>query len=185
MISQTGGVCLSTSFKKLLKLKSLDISNNEINDFGIDYILSSITHNLQCLDISSNEYTHVESITNISLLTNLLELKIRYSNIGIGVEEFASYLSNMVHLTSLDITGNSLRNNGLITIIKNLPNLKSIKLCGNSIDDNGIIWLAEHIKLMPALVEIDLAWNNATNSSFDMLERSKVTIIGRNTNDDL
>lgn len=190
MITQTGAVSISTCLKKMSKLKSLDISNNEINDFGIDYLLSSVTPYLQSLDISSNNYTHVESIRNISLLTNLLDLKIRYNDTEcVGSTELVSYFSNMFHLTSLDITGNSLRNNGLqylIGVIKHFPNMRIVKLCCNSIGDQGVIGLVENIKSMPSLVELDLSWNQIHNSVFAILESSvgsNVKIIGRTSND--
>ena len=160
-IKETSSISLALKNNK--NLTELSLHNNQIDDIGLKELLSSISGipTLQTLDISSNEYT---SVNDISVLTNLVHLNIRYNNNNIWRKRSSDMIcfSKMHRLTFLDITGNSLKDSGLKTLLstlKNLPNLKILKLGSNGISNEGVIALTHIIKTMPSLLEIDLSWN--------------------------
>lgn len=158
---------LSLFFKNNKSLTDLSLNNNKIDNNGIKELFLYLVNipNLQRLNISSNDYT---SITDISLLTNLVHLNIQY-NIWRKYSEMICF-SKMHKLTFLDITGNSLKDSGLkllLSTLKNLSNLKILKLGSNKISNQGIITLIDSIQTMKSLVEIDLSWNNIVWNEID------------------
>ena len=122
-ISKTSSLCLF--FKNNKSLTDLSLNNNKIDNIGIKEVFLSLVNipSLQRLNISSNNYT---SITDISLLTNLVYLNIQY-NIWEKYSEMICF-SKMYQLTFLDITGNSLEDSGLKSLLSTLKNLSNLKI---------------------------------------------------------
>ncbi len=127
-----------SELSSLVKLKKLDISENELQNlddvyYGINGIEDLIS--LESINFSGNPH-----LTNISILNSLQNLKLIFgANCGVSN---TPVLSSLYKLTNLDLSGNNMSVPPNLTDNVNLVylnmNLNSIEVIDNFIDHNNV-----------------------------------------------
>ncbi|KAL1111085.1 hypothetical protein V6Z11_D02G033500 [Gossypium hirsutum] len=151
---------LNTSmFLPFEELKSLYLSGNAISGFGK---LSSTLSNLEILDLSEN-------YLNDSILLSLSELSsLRYLDLSYNRFERSSHprgfqwLSRLIKLETLDLSGNSLKNSILLHM-RNLSSLKTLSLRRNQL--GGKLLHIQELNHLANLKYLDLSWNRIESIS--------------------
>ena len=137
-------------------LKSFDISINDLDRIGVDYIAKTIPHMLQLEVLTLFDNSHIQRGGAVSLLSALCDhnaLKyLNFSMTNIGKEDcdqLAQLLSSSQCLETLYIHSNSLSSDSITELVHALshPNcsLKTLDLSLNPIGDEGAAALAQSI----------------------------------------
>ena len=179
-------LAIAEGLKNALNLKYLDLSHNNIEEIGITSLASTLqrcTH-LQYLDLSYNRIRAAEAlnyllkpdIEAISTVRTPRHLyypaqasgchKLPWKQVllfqcNLDIDKIA-YFPNKIQLEYLDLSRNSLGNEGATKLAQSLKHftlLQTLTLSLNAIGDDGIIALAEGIKHSSSLHVLDLSWN--------------------------
>ena len=138
------------------RISRLNLSKNNLGDSGTEILINSIikSYSLISLNISSNGITCKggEAIFKKMILQNsLLDFNIstlegsnknRNRLTSLGIKDIILYLKNNFLIEFLNISGNSLKNEGFILLCKGLnenQSLNSLKISQNEIEEKGII----------------------------------------------
>jgi hypothetical protein len=89
---------------------------------------------------------------------NTKKLSLEYNNID---NELISKIEND-HITDLDISFNSISDEGLFSICNNLPNLTSLNLESNNICDLSIVYICLYLKEKSKILNLNLKDNKIT-----------------------
>lgn len=155
---------IPSSLTLLPLLKSLNISNNSINNYSN---LSSLTH-LEELSISGNALIQVPS--EISALFNLKTLNISNN----ALTQFSA-LNGLSNLEWLSLENNALQN--VPSEIGNLQNLIHLNLGYNKLSANFSV-----IALLPKLEQLWLNHNNITAFPLDLLPLPQLMCLSLQSN---
>lgn len=114
---------------------------------------------LNHLDLSLNDFGHVQIPEFIGSLSNLKYLNLSNANFRGTIP---NHLGNLSHLESLDLSGNgySLRANNLVWLY-GLSSLKVLNMNGVDVS-NSVNWLGA-VNMLPSLVELHLVFCKLTN----------------------
>ena len=147
-ITSTGMASLGTSISGVINLKILALGNNVLGDPGIIYLSNALHYNkqLQFLDLSKNQFTHVSACYLASVLTQLSLLKV------------------------LKIGENSIKDEGFSIIIKAVTyNLEELDINNIEISAVGLAKLCECLLSLKKLEYLNLDYNNINQKSSTML----------------
>jgi Ran GTPase-activating protein (RanGAP) involved in mRNA processing and transport len=172
------GITMNDSIRLASALKLSNITNLRIYSSGIDdekcrVLCNSLLNlkTLQHLDFSHNNIGDygARGVAKL-ILTNQIETLI-LSNNEIGVEGgvvFGKALSKNQHLKHLELSLNSLQDEGASKLIDGLLHNKSLcklGLAGNGLGSNSVVAVASILKLnKPELFYVDLSCNKLENN---------------------
>ena len=163
-------------FKQLAKLKNLKnliLSNNEMRDYNVKYLIGP--YGLESLDISYNNLTSI-ALTSIAKFIRLKSLILKVNQFGVFYEDeegkvqdyydtFKQFLQ-LEMLESLNMDYNNIKSNMLEFLVE-LKNLKTLSLRHNSIDDDAI----EYFTHLNQLKELKIGANDFQYHRFDFLHK--------------
>ena len=152
------------------RIARLNLSKNNLGDIGAEIIINSVkkSYSLISLNISSNGITckggeavfkrmiHQRSLLDFNIST-LEGSKNRNRLTSSGIKDIIIYLKNNFLIEFLNISGNSLKNEGFILLCKGLnynQSLNSLKIAHNEIEEKGIIQGLKNIKITIAKLSI-------------------------------
>ena len=141
---------------KNCKIKEIDISGNRING----EILKPLENNSNILLEYLNANKCIIDIKTFSFLSNIKTKKLCLENNNID-NDFISKLTND-YITHLDISFNSISDEGLFSICNNLPNLISLNLENNNICDLSMVYICLYIKEKSKILKLNLKDNKIT-----------------------
>ena len=159
------------------RIARLNLSKNNLGDIGAEILINSIinSNSLISLNISSNGITnkggeavfkkifYQQSILDFNISTLEGSNKNRNRLTFLGIKDIILYLKNNFLIEFLNISGNSLKNEGFILICKGLnenQSLNSLKISQNEIEEKGIIQGLNYIKLsISKLINLDISKN--------------------------
>ena len=165
----TGTVELLQKVETITNLKTLNISNNGLNDEAAHGIAIFLSHNPQLreLDLSYNNLKAEGFIKICNGMTSLRRLtKLNISNNNINKEaahDIAVVLSQNHLLEELDLSYNILEKFGLFWIlssIKNFMNLIKLNICNTGVTDTATDDITTILDKNKKLKELDLSHNN-------------------------
>ncbi|KAL4272146.1 hypothetical protein GQ457_13G028960 [Hibiscus cannabinus] len=157
--SDKGWYLNASLFLPFVELKSLYLSGNAIagciENEGFEK-LSSILSNLEILDLSDN-YLNDSIMLSLSELSSLRYLNLAYNQLeGSSHRNGFQWLSRLSNLETLDLSGNSLKNN-IMFHMNGLSSLKTLSLGGNLLKGN--LLHIQGLENLTNLKELDLSWN--------------------------
>ena len=159
------------------RISRLNLSKNNLGDLGIELLVNSIknSYSLISLNISSNgitckggETVFKNLITQQSLIDfniSTLEGSNRNRNrlTSSGIKDIISYLKKNYLVEFLNLSGNSIKNEGFILVCKGLnlnQSLYSLKTSQNEIEEKGFIQGLKYIKTsITKLAVLDISKN--------------------------
>jgi uncharacterized protein (TIGR02996 family) len=142
-------------------IQALDLSGNFLDDADVaQMIRTGFLNRLTGLDLGNNEL-HASTLTELarsSHLDQLTDLNLSLNGInGAGMTP----LNGLPHLTSLNLNGNRICDQGLRALLLSatfIKHLTELRLDGNGITVNGIESLSDCAR-MGSLTVLDLSWN--------------------------
>ena len=168
------------------RIARLNLSKNNLGDIGAELLVNSIknSNSLISLNISSNGITckggeavfkrmiHQQSLLDFNIST-LEGSKNRNRLTSLGIKDIFLYLKNNFLIEFLNISGNSLKNEGFILLCKGLnenQSLNSLKIAQNEIEEKGIIQGLKYIKIViPKLSVLDISKNKIMDQGLIIL----------------
>ena len=168
------------------RIARLNLSKNNLGDIGAELLVNSIknSNSLISLNISSNGITckggeavfkrmiHQQSLLDFNIST-LEGSKNRNRLTSLGIKDIFLYLKNNFLIEFLNISGNSLKNEGFILLCKGLnenQSLNSLKIAQNEIEEKGIIQGLKYIKIIiPKLSVLDISKNKIMDQGLIIL----------------
>ena len=135
------------------RISRLNLTKNNIGDIGVEILVNSLKDSvsLVSLNITSNSISYRGGIIIFNTFENqksIIDLNIssiegsnRNRITSVGLKEIKSYLTKNIFIESLNIAGNSIRNEGFILLCKGLKNnisLQVIDISNNDIHEKGI-----------------------------------------------
>lgn len=154
------------------RLRSLNISYNEISDTNMNNVVEALYYNktIQSLDISNNELTFciTENLAHaLCYNSNLSLLALGSNSIGDeGAIHLASALKQNMTLTSLYLRDNLITNDGAVAIADALERnkvLRKLDLSMNDISDKGVSTLCNAFYIKNALKVLFIVFNPVEN----------------------
>ena len=169
------------------RLARLDLARNNIGNLGVEILVNSLKNSktLVYLNLSSNSITHkggknifssfIKQQSIIDLNLSSIEGSNRNRITEIGIEDIPSYLNNNHFIETLNLSGNSIKNEGFILICQGLQKnqtLLNLDISNNSINEKGIkkgfdIIIAS--KITGALVNLNICNNHLANAGLEIL----------------
>ena len=143
-------------YNKNCNISDIDISGNKINGETLNPITKNRKIELNSL-IVNKCIIDLKTFINLSNI-NTKKLSLVNNNLD---NEFISKLKNP-YINELNISYNSISNDGLFSICKNLPNLQKLNLANNNICDFSIIYICLYIKKYNKLISLNLKDNKIT-----------------------
>ena len=143
-------------YNKNCNISDIDISGNKINGDTLNPITKNRKIELNSL-IANKCIIDLKTFINLSNI-NTKKLSLVNNNLD---NEYISKLENP-YINELNISHNSISNDGLFSICKNLPNLQKLNLANNNICDFSIIYICLYIKKYNKLISLNLKDNKIT-----------------------
>ena len=183
-ISHKGGNILFTSFINQQSVISLDISSHEgvnrnrLTSKGIKQIIKFLEKNLfvENLNISGNSLNN----EGFELICKGLNKNITLRELGIGNNDINEQgLKNCLKyiettkIISLNLSGNKIRDEGLIIFTNNLrhfPELKKLNISNCSIEYKGFKELLKILQNVRRIESLDVSNNKLSNEKFEELK---------------
>lgn len=160
-----------------LDTEALDLSGNQLQS-----ILASplgFYTALRYLDLSTNEISFLQPGV-FQALPHLEHLSLAHNRLAVGTALSAGGLGPLPHVTSLDLSGNSLYSGLVEQLLGEAPGLRSLSLA-----ENSLTRLSRHTFLgMPALERLDLHSNvlmDIEDGAFEALPRLAHLNLSRNS----
>ena len=169
------------------RLARLDLTRNNIGDFGVEILVNSLknTNSLLYLNLSSNSITHkggqiifnsfINQQSIIDLNLSSLEGSNRNRITGLGLQDIPIYLNHNYFIEKLNLSGNSIRNEGFILICQGLQKnqtLQSLDISNNSINEKGVkkgFELISTYKLLGSIINFNISNNPLTNVGIEII----------------
>ena len=161
------------------RIARLNLTKNNIGDRGLEILINSIKNSISLvsLNLTSNSITYkggnilFESFINqqsiIDLNISSLEGRNRNRLTSQGLKYIELYLINNAFIEILNLSGNSIRNEGFILICKGLKNyhqsLKHLDVSNNDIHEKGLKQGLEFInnsKIYTKIYNLNISNNN-------------------------
>lgn len=169
--------------KDLRQKESLYVSNSIATPEAIDNLNFTIKHNSKflksifcvgCFKHNQAEvYLGKVTLSLILNCPNIINLSITDSNLDeTSIPNIIKIIEFMKSLKILDLSGNSLKENGVKLLgesLKNNKNLVSLNLNNNKIENNGGFYLADSLIKNNALEKLFLAGNRINENSLSSL----------------
>ncbi|XP_045413263.1 transforming growth factor beta activator LRRC32 [Lemur catta] len=160
-----------------LDTEALDLSGNQLQS-----ILASplgFYTALRHLDLSTNEISFLQPGV-FQALPHLEHLSLAHNRLAVGTALSAGGLGPLPHVTSLDLSGNSLYSGLVERLLGEAPSLRSLSLA-----ENSLTRLSRHtFRGMPALERLDLHSNvlmDIEDGAFEALPRLAHLNLSRNS----
>ena len=141
---------------KNCNIKELIISNNKLTGEIMKPLENNPSISLDNLNVNKCNLD-VKTFSFLSKI-NTKKLSLEYNNID---NELISKIEND-HITDLDISFNSISDEGLFSICNNLPNLTSLNLESNNICDLSIVYICLYLKEKSKILNLNLKDNKIT-----------------------
>ncbi|XP_008261952.3 transforming growth factor beta activator LRRC32 [Oryctolagus cuniculus] len=161
----------------LADIETLDLSGNQLRSVlasPLDFYTS-----LRHLDLSANEISFLQPGV-FQALPQLQHLNLAHNRLAAGTALSAGSLSPLPHVTSLDLSGNSLYSGLLEQLLGEAPHLHSLSLAENSLTRLG----RRTFRGLPALERLDLHSNvlmDIEDGAFEALPRLAHLNLSRNS----
>ena len=147
-------------------IEELNLSNNAINNNGINIIAENLIHcpEIKQIKLGGNYITEFESIRDISNCKKLTLIDINTNMFGdAGAISFANAIVNCENISRIILNNNDIGPNGinrLAEVFENFRYLTSINLSSNRLSSSGITILARHLKKYSRLFSLDISYNH-------------------------
>lgn len=151
---------------KLVNLRNLDVSFNELDDQGAEDLVNTIIglDKLTKLNLCGN---NIRSIAiSPTGFKHLKVLDISFNELGgSGTEYIANLLKSNSTITKLELAHNNIMDNGICKISKALETNQSLQVLGlsyNLVTADGFQILIKAITLHPAMTGIEFSFNHVS-----------------------
>ena len=141
---------------KNCNIKDIDISGNKLTG----EILKPLEKNTKIEIDNLNANKCIIDIKFFSFISHIKTRKISLENNNID-NEFISKLNNN-YITGINLSFNSISDEGLFSICNNLPNLITLNLENNNICDLSIVYICLYIKEKSKILSLNLKDNKIT-----------------------
>ena len=157
-VTDTGILHIAKSTEVCTTLQLLDISQNDISEFGITSLCSSLKSNtsLLTLIISLPKTKGVIYVNGEGSVCNMANKQLGDT----GAQIVSALLYSNTNVIKLDVSGNQIRDDGTIAIsdcLKNNSMLQEIILSCNNISVVGATKIAEIIQVNTTLQKLDIS----------------------------
>ncbi|XP_032115024.1 transforming growth factor beta activator LRRC32 isoform X1 [Sapajus apella] len=160
-----------------LDTETLDLSGNQLQSILVSPL--SLYTALRHLDLSSNEISSLQPGA-FQALPYLQHLSLAHNRLAVGTVLSTGGLGPLPHVTSLDLSGNSLYSGLLEQLLEEAPRLHTLSLA-----ENSLTRLTHHtFRGMPALERLDLHSNvlmDIEDGAFEALPRLIHLNLSRNS----
>lgn len=163
------------------RISRINLSKNNLGDLGAEILINSIKNSISLisLNISSNDITskggeiifkkmvNQQSLLDFNISTIEGSNKYRNRLTSIGIQDIVLYLKNNFIIEFLNLSGNSIKNEGFVLLCKGLnenKSLNSLKISQNEIGEKGIVQGLRFIKsIVGRLTILDISKNKIMN----------------------
>ena len=163
------------------RISRINLSKNNLGDSGVEILINSIQNSISLisLNISSNDITskggeiifkkmvNQQSLLDFNISTIEGSNKHRNRLTSIGIQDIVLYLKNNFIIEFLNLSGNSIKNEGFVLLCKGLnenKSLNSLKISQNEIGEKGIVQGLRFIKsIVGRLTILDISKNKIMN----------------------
>ena len=143
------------------RISRLNLTKNNIGDIGLEILVNSVKNSISLvyLNVTSNSISHkggnilFKSFINQQSIVDLNISSIEGSNrnriTSVGLKNIIIFLTKNIFIEVLNLSGNSIRNEGFIVLCKGLKNniaLQNLDISNNDIQEKGIKQGIEFIK---------------------------------------
>ena len=170
------------------RISRLDLSRNNIGNLGVEIIVNSLkdSKSLVYLNLSSNSITHKgghnifnsfiyqQSIIDLNLSS--IEGSNRNRITEYGMQNIPLYLNHNFFIETLNLSGNSIKNEGFILICQGLQKnqtLQNLDISNNSINEKGLKKgfdiISSYNKLLTNIINFNISNNPLTNTGLEIL----------------
>ena len=170
------------------RISRLDLSRNNIGNLGVEIIVNSLkdSKSLLYLNLSSNSITHKgghnifnsfiyqQSIIDLNLSS--IEGSNRNRITEYGMQNIPLYLNHNFFIETLNLSGNSIKNEGFILICQGLQKnqtLQNLDISNNSINEKGLKKgfdiISSYNKLLTNIINFNISNNPLTNTGLEIL----------------
>ena len=163
------------------RLSRLDLSRNNIGNLGVEILVNSLkkSRSLVSLNLSSNSISHKggqlifdffvnqQSIVDLNLAS--LEGSNRNRLTSLGIQNIPIYLNNNHFIEMLNISGNSIKNEGFLYICQGLEknqSLQQLDISNNGINEKGIkkgLEVISNFKILSKICNLNISNNNISD----------------------
>ena len=154
-------------------IEELNLSNNAINNNGINIIAENLIHcpEIKQIKLGGNYITEFESIRDISNCKKLTLIDINTNMFGdTGAISFANAIVNCENISRIVLNNNNIGPEGierLAEVFENLRYLTSINLSSNRLSSTGVTILARHLIKYLKLFSLDISYNHIGDGGAD------------------
>jgi len=154
-------------------IEELNLSNNAINNHGINIIAEKLIHcpEIKQIKLGGNHITNFESI---QVLVNCKKLTLIDINTNIfgdtGAISFANAIVNCENISRIVLNNNDIGPRGiekLSEVFENLRYLTIINLSSNRLSSYGVSILARRLKKYLKLLSLDISYNQIGDGGAD------------------
>ena len=156
-------------------IEELNLSNNAINNNGINIIAEKLKHCLEIkqINLGNNYITDFESLQVLSDCKKLTLIDINTNNFGdIGAISFANLIVNCENISRIVLNNNDIGSDSigrLAEVFENLRYLTSINLSCNRLCSTGITILTRHLMKYLKLFSLDISYNHMCDSGAESI----------------
>jgi len=157
---------LGNVIEKCKYIEELNLSNNSINNHGINIIAEKLIHcpEIKQIKLGGNHITDFESLQVLANCKKLTLIDINNNIFGdIGAISFANVIVNCENISKIVLNNNDIGPEGirrLAKVFENLRCLASINLSTNRLSSTGVTILAEHLIKYSKLFSLDISYNH-------------------------
>lgn len=154
-------------------IEELNLSNNAINNYGMNIIAEKLIHcpEIKQIKLGGNYITEFESIRDISNCKKLTLIDINTNMFGdTGAISFANAIVNCENISRIVLNNNNIGPEGierLAEVFENLRYLTSINLSSNRLSSTGVTILARRLKKYLKLFSLDISYNHIGDAGAD------------------
>lgn len=156
---------LSNVIKNSKCIEELNLSNNAINNYGMNIIAENLINcsEIKQIKLGGNHITDFESPQVLANCKKLTLIDINTNIFGdIGAISFANAIVNCENISKIVLNNNDIGPEGirrLAKVFENLRCLTSINLSTNRLSSTGVTILAEHLIKYLKLFSLDISYN--------------------------
>ena len=156
-------------------IEELNLSNNAINNNGMNIIAEKLIHcpEIKQIKLGGNYITEFESIRDISNCKKLTLIDINTNMFGdVGAISFANAIVNCENISRIVLNNNNIGPDSigrLAEVFENLRYLTSINLSTNRLGSTGVTILAKHLKKYSKLFSLDISYNQIGDGGADSI----------------
>jgi Ran GTPase-activating protein (RanGAP) involved in mRNA processing and transport len=164
---------LGNVIEKCKYIEELNLSNNAINNYGMNIIAEKLINcpEIKQIKLGGNYITEFESIRDISNCKKLTLIDINTNMFGdVGAISFANSIVNCENISRIVLNNNNIGPEGierLAEVFENLRYLTSINLSSNILSSTGVTILARHLIKYLKLFSLDISYNHIGDGGAD------------------